>query len=52
MSKAFAEGEQAAGKDIPADANPYTPGSPEHQQWADGHESIASADEANQSEGS
>ena len=51
MSNAVAEGKQAAAKDIPADANPYKSGSPEHEQWAEGHESVASAEEASQGEG-
>ena len=48
---AFTEGQRAATKDIPADANPYEAGSPEHEQWAKGHEAVASAEEASQSEG-
>ena len=49
---AYNEGQRAAAKDIPADANPYKDGSPEHTQWAEGHETVASAKEANQGEGS
>lgn len=47
----FAEGERAAGENIPAEANPYTDGSDEHALWAAGHEKIASAAEARESEG-
>lgn len=49
--KIYAEGRRAATEDIPADANPYEDGTAEHAQWAEGHESIASAVEASQSEG-
>ena len=48
---AFAEGKQAASKDIPADANPYKDGSAEHTQWIEGHESVATAAEASEGEG-
>ncbi len=48
---AFAEGKQAAAKDIPTDGNPYEDGSSEHAQWAEGHESVAGAVEASQGEG-
>lgn len=48
---AYSEGRRAAAKHIPADANPYKDGSPEHEQWAEGHEAIASAEEASQGEG-
>lgn len=52
MSKdAFAEGEQAASKDIPADANPYEEGTQEHARWVEGHETVAGAVEASQGEG-
>lgn len=49
---AFEEGQRAAGEGIPAEANPYQNGSEEHSLWAAGHERIAGAQEANQSEGS
>ena len=49
--KIYAEGRRAAAEDIPADANPYEDGTAEHAQWAEGHESVASAVEASQSEG-
>ena len=49
---AFAEGERAARKNIPAEANPYQDGSDEHALWSAGHEKIASALEARESEGS
>ena len=44
------EGQRAARKNIPAKANPYQDGSEEHSLWAAGHESIAGAAEANESE--
>ena len=46
----FEEGQRAARKNIPAEANPYRDGSEEHSLWAAGHESIAGAAEANESE--
>jgi hypothetical protein len=46
----FEEGQRAAGKNIPAKANPYQDGSEQHSLWAAGHESIAGAAEANESE--
>ncbi|WP_199198540.1 hypothetical protein [Bradyrhizobium sp. MOS002] len=49
---AFAEGERAAHKNIPAEANPYQNGSDEHALWSAGHEKVASAIEARESEGS
>ncbi|MCK1652366.1 hypothetical protein IVA88_13100 [Bradyrhizobium sp. 149] len=48
----FAEGERAARENIPAEANPYQDGSDEHALWAAGHEKVASAIEARESEGS
>lgn len=48
----FAEGERAARKNIPAEANPYSDGSDEHALWAAGHEKAAGAIEARESEGS
>ncbi|WP_409193015.1 hypothetical protein [Bradyrhizobium sp. RDM4] len=48
----FAEGESAARDNIPAEAIPYQDGSDEHALWAAGHEKIASAREARESEGS
>jgi len=47
----FAEGERAARDNIPAEANPYTDGSDEHALWSAGHEKIAGAREASESEG-
>jgi hypothetical protein len=47
----FEEGERAAREDIPAEANPYHDGSDEHALWAAGHEKVAGAREARQSEG-
>lgn len=46
----FQQGERAARQNIPAEANPYHDGSEEHALWAAGHERIASAIEASQSE--
>ena len=47
----FAEGEYAARQNIPAEANPYSDGGDEHALWSAGHEKIASAMEASESEG-
>ena len=47
----FEEGQRAASEDIPAEANPYQDGSDEHALWAAGHERVAGAVEASQSEG-
>jgi hypothetical protein len=47
----FEQGERAAGQNIPAEANPYRDGSEEHALWAAGHEKVAGAREANESEG-
>jgi hypothetical protein len=46
----FEQGERAARQNIPAGANPYQDGSDEHALWAAGHEKVASAREANESE--
>ncbi|MCP3388724.1 hypothetical protein NLM27_08010 [Bradyrhizobium sp. CCGB12] len=48
----FAEGERAARESIPAEANPYSNGRDEHALWAAGHEKVAGAIEARESEGS
>ena len=47
----FEEGQRAAGKNIPAEANPYQDGSDEHALWSAGHEEVAGEAEANESEG-
>ncbi|WP_164937828.1 hypothetical protein [Bradyrhizobium guangxiense] len=47
----FAEGERAARDSIPREANPYLDGSDEHAPWAAGHEKVAGAIEASESEG-
>ena len=47
----FEEGQRAARKNIPAEANPYQSGSDEHSLWAAGHEKVAGQSEANESEG-
>jgi hypothetical protein len=46
----FEQGQQAARENIPAEANPYPDGSEHHALWAAGHEQVASATEANESE--
>ena len=46
----FEQGERAARQNIPAEANPYQDGSEEHALWVAGHEKVASAREANESE--
>jgi hypothetical protein len=46
----FEQGQRAARKNIPAEANPDRDGSEEHSLWAAGHESVAGAAEANESE--
>jgi hypothetical protein len=48
----FEEGQRAARKNIPAEANPYQDGSDEHALWSTGHEQVAGEAEANESEGS
>lgn len=47
----FEEGQRAARKNIPAAANPYPDDSEQHARWASGHEQVASALEAGESEG-
>jgi hypothetical protein len=47
----FAGGERAARDGIPREANPYQDGSDEHALWAAGHEKVATAVEARESEG-
>ena len=46
------QGQRAAREGIPAGANPYQDGSEQHALWAAGHEQIAGAVEASESEGS
>ena len=48
----FEQGQRAAREDIPAEANPYQDGSEQHPLWAAGHEQVAGASEATESEGS
>lgn len=48
----FDEGRQAAAKDIPAEANPYPPGTEKNALWQDGHEVVSKAKESGQSEDS
>jgi hypothetical protein len=50
-SRSFEQGERAARQNIPAEANPYQDGSEQHSLWAAGHEKVAGAREANESEG-
>lgn len=45
------EGERAARENIPAEANPYQDGTEEHALWSAGHERVAGAIEASESEG-
>jgi len=47
----FTRGERAARESIPAEANPYQDGSEEHALWAAGHDRVATAIEAGESEG-
>ncbi|WP_315780704.1 hypothetical protein [Bradyrhizobium sp. SZCCHNPS1003] len=47
----FEQGERAAHENIPAEANPYHDGSEQYALWASGHERVASAAEAGESEG-
>jgi hypothetical protein len=47
----YEEGQRAARENIPAGGNPYQDGSQEHSLWAAGHEEIAGAAEASESEG-
>jgi hypothetical protein len=47
----FEQGQRAAQQNIPAEANPYQDGSDEHSLWAAGHERVAGATEADESEG-
>jgi hypothetical protein len=46
----FEQGQQAARENIPAEANPYPDGGEQHALWAAGHEQVASAIEASESE--
>ncbi len=47
----FEEGQRAARKGIPAEANPYREGSDENSLWAAGHERVAAEIEAGEAEG-
>jgi len=47
----FEQGERAARENIPAEANPYQQGSEQYALWASGHERVAGALEAGESEG-
>ena len=46
----FEQGQRAARKNIPAEANPYREGSEEHSLWAAGHERVAGGAESQESE--
>jgi hypothetical protein len=46
----FEQGQRAAQENIPAEGNPYQDGSEHHALWAAGHEQVAAATEARQSE--
>ena len=48
----FAAGQDAARLGIPAEANPYPQGSDKHALWQDGHELVAGAVQAGESEDS
>jgi hypothetical protein len=47
----YEQGQRAARENIPAAGNPYQDGSQEHSLWAAGHEEVAGAAEADESEG-
>ncbi len=47
----FEQGQRAARKHIPAEANPYRDGSEEHSLWAAGHEKVAGEAEAQEPDG-
>jgi hypothetical protein len=47
----YEQGQRAARENIPAEGNPYQDGSKEHSLWAAGHEEVAGAAEADESEG-
>jgi hypothetical protein len=47
----FEQGQRAARENIPAEGNPYQDGSEQHALWAAGHEQVAGAGEATESEG-
>ncbi|MFZ1173566.1 MAG: hypothetical protein WAO01_20480, partial [Bradyrhizobium sp.] len=46
----YEQGQRAARENIPAEGNPYQDGSQEHSLWAAGHEEVAGAAEADESE--
>jgi hypothetical protein len=47
----FEQGRRAAQENIPANGNPYQGGTEHHSRWAAGHEQVAGAIEASESEG-
>jgi hypothetical protein len=47
----YEQGQHAARKKIPAEANPYQDGTDHHALWATGHEEVAGEAEAGESEG-
>jgi hypothetical protein len=47
----FEQGQRAARMNIPAEANPYPESSEQRSLWAAGHEKVAGAAEAGESEG-
>jgi hypothetical protein len=47
----FEQGQRAAREGILAEANPYQDGTDQHALWAAGHEQVAGANEAGESEG-
>ena len=46
----FDEGQRAARKNIPAEANPYRDGTEQYSLWMAGYESVAGPAEAGESE--
>ena len=48
----FDEGCRAAAEGIPAEANPYPPGTDKNALWQDGHEAAAKSMESGQTEDS
>jgi hypothetical protein len=47
----FEQGQRAASENLPAAGNPYQDGTEQHALWAAGHEQVAGAAEARESEG-
>lgn len=47
----YEAGMRAAAENIPAEANPFAKGTEDYQQWRAGHDVVATAEEAGESEG-